>query len=67
MQQSSSNEMQKVCGTMKFPATKEQILDEARKMNLSSDVMDALQNCPSRQYNSCDDISQECRSKMKNR
>jgi hypothetical protein len=68
MQQSSSTEnVQNVCGNMKFPATKKQILEEARKSNMSSDVISALESCPDRQYNSCDDIMQQCKGKMMNR
>lgn len=66
MQQSSSTDVQKVLGNIKFPASKKQLIEEARRQNLSSDVINVLESCPDRQYNSSNDIIQECRGKMKN-
>jgi Protein of unknown function (DUF2795) len=66
MQQSSSTDIQRVFGNVKFPATKQQLIEEARKQNLSSDVINVLQSCPDRNYNSSGDIIQECKGKMKN-
>jgi hypothetical protein len=68
MQQSksSSADVQKVLQNVQFPATKQQLIEEARKQNLSSDVMNVLQDCPDRQYNNSQDIINECKGKMKN-
>lgn len=68
MQQSksSSTDVQRVLQNVKFPATKQQLIEEARKQNLSSDVMNVLQDCPDRQYNNSQDIINECKAKMKN-
>lgn len=66
MQQSSSTEVQRILGNVKFPVTKQQLIEEARKQNLSSDLINVIQSCPDRQYNSSEDIIKECKSKMKN-
>lgn len=68
MQQSksSSTDVQRVLQNVKFPATKQQLIEEAKNQNLSSDVIDVLQNCPDRQYNNSQDIINECKAKMKN-
>lgn len=68
MQQSksSSADVQRVLQNVKFPATKQQLIEEAKNQNLSSDVMNVLQNCPDRQYNDSQDIINECKAKMKN-
>jgi hypothetical protein len=68
MQQSksSSTDVQKVLQNVQFPATKQQLIEEARKQNLSSDVISVLQDCPDRQYNNSQDIINECKAKMKN-
>ena len=65
MQQSSSTDVQKVLGNVKFPASKNQLIEEARRQNLSSDIINVLESCPDRQYNSSSDIIQECKSKIK--
>lgn len=68
MQQSksSSTDVQRVLQNVKFPATKQQLIEEAKNQNLSSDVINVLQNCPDRQYNNSQDIINECKAKMKN-
>ncbi len=68
MQQSksSSADVQRVLQNVQFPATKQQLIEEARKQNLSSDVINVLQDCPDRQYNNSQDIINECKPKMKN-
>jgi hypothetical protein len=66
MQQSSSTDVQNILQNMKFPATKQQLVEEAKKQNISSDVINVLQSCPDRQYNDSQDIIKECRAKMKN-
>jgi predicted transcriptional regulator len=47
---------------VKFPATKKQLLGEARKLNASSEVIKALEACPDREYNNFSDVIKECRS-----
>lgn len=66
MQQSSSTDVQRVLGNVKFPASKKQLIEEARRQNLSSDIINVLESCPDRQYNNSNDIIQECKGKMKN-
>lgn len=48
---------------VKFPATKNQLLQEARKLNACSEVIKALEACPDREYTNFSDIIKECRGK----
>jgi predicted transcriptional regulator len=48
---------------VKFPATKNQLLEEARKLNARSEVIKALEACPEREYTNFSDVIKECRSK----
>jgi hypothetical protein len=49
---------------LKFPATKQQLVEEAKKVNARSEVVRALENCPDRQYNRPGDVIQECKGKI---
>ncbi len=42
---------------MKFPATKMQLVQEAKKLNARSEVIQALEACPDREYNNFSDVS----------
>jgi hypothetical protein len=48
---------------VKFPATKTQLLQEAKKLNARSEVIKALEACPEREYTNFSDIVKECRGK----
>jgi chromatin segregation and condensation protein Rec8/ScpA/Scc1 (kleisin family) len=48
---------------VKFPATKAQLLNEAKKLNVRSEVMKSLEACPDREYTNFSDIVKECRSR----
>jgi len=49
---------------IKYPATKQQLIEEAKKVNARSEVIRALENCPDKQYNRPGDVIQECRGKF---
>lgn len=57
--QASTAEIQSILGNVKYPATKNQVIDEARKRNVSGDTMQALENIPEREYKSADDVVNE--------
>jgi hypothetical protein len=57
--QASTTEIQSILGNVKYPATKKQIINEARKQNISGDTMQTLENIPDREYNSADDVVNE--------
>ena len=42
----SASSMQEIFRDMKFPMTKDQILEQARSKNVSSDIMEDLQMIP---------------------
>lgn len=48
---------------VKFPATKKQLVEEAKKLNACSEVIKTLEACPDRKYNNFSDVIKECRSK----
>jgi len=48
---------------VKFPATKKQLLEEAKKLNARSEVIKSLEACPEREYTNFADVVRECRSK----
>jgi cellobiose-specific phosphotransferase system component IIA len=50
---------------VKFPATKNQLVQEAKKLNARSEVINALEACSDREYNNFSDVIKECRSKSK--
>lgn len=49
---------------VKFPANKKQLLEEARKLNASSEVIKAIEACPDREYTNFSDIVKEHRSRF---
>ncbi len=63
--QASTNEAQTILGSVDYPVTKSQIIDEAKKWNISGDTMQALENIPNRKYNSADDVINEFESFQK--
>lgn len=50
---------------VKFPATKTQLIQEAKKLNARSEVINALEACSDKEYNNFSDVIKECRSKSK--
>jgi len=48
--------MQEIFRDMKFPMTKDQILEQARSKNVSSDIVEDLQMIPDREYESADSL-----------
>jgi chromatin segregation and condensation protein Rec8/ScpA/Scc1 (kleisin family) len=63
--QASTTEVQSILGNVKYPATKNQVISEARKQNISGDTMQALENIPDREYNSAGDVVNEFESFQK--
>ncbi len=59
MQQVSATEIQNVLGNMKYPALKTQIIDEAKKQNVSNEALQTLENIPNREYNSSAEVIEE--------
>ena len=57
--QASITEVQSILGNVKYPANKKQIIEEARKQNISGDTMLTLENIPNREYSSSDDVIHE--------
>jgi cellobiose-specific phosphotransferase system component IIA len=48
---------------VKFPATKKQLIEEAKKLNARSEVIKTLEACPDREYTNFSDVIKECRGK----
>lgn len=59
MQQVSPTEVQNVLGNMKYPASKQQLIDEAIKRDASKEVLLTLENIPNRVYNSSAEVIDE--------
>ena len=49
---------------VKFPATKKQLIEEAKKLNARSEVIKTLEACPDREYTNFSDVIKECRGKF---
>jgi len=66
MQQASSSEIQnafqkasQAFRDMKYPVTKNQLLDKARSLNARSEVIQAIENIPDKEYHSTSDVLKE--------
>lgn len=57
--QASSTEVQNALGNVKYPLMKKQLIEEAKKQNVSSEAMQALENIPNKEYDSFADVIQE--------
>lgn len=57
--QASTTEVESILGNVKYPATKKQVIDEARRQNISGDTMQTLENIPNREYRSSDEVVNE--------
>lgn len=49
--------VQKFLSGMDYPASKQEIIDHAKKNNADQDVISILQQIPDQQYNSAADVS----------
>lgn len=58
----SASSMQDVFRSIQFPARKEQIIEQVRKQNASSDIIEDLQMLPDREYESADSLMQAIES-----
>jgi len=52
----SASMMQEIFRNMQFPMTKDQILEQVRRQNVSSDVIEDLEMIPDREYESADSL-----------
>jgi hypothetical protein len=52
----SPSMMQEMFRNMQFPTTKDQIIEHARRQNVSSDIIENLQMIPDREYESADSL-----------
>jgi hypothetical protein len=51
----------------KYPATKQELVDEAKKLHIRGIIVRALEDCPDKEYNSPADVINECRARLKSR
>ena len=52
----SASSMQDIFRSIQFPIRKEQIIEQVRKQNVSSDIIEDLQMLPDREYESADSL-----------
>jgi hypothetical protein len=57
--QASATEVQNALGNLNYPITKRQLIEDAKRQNISSEVMQALENIPNREYDSSSDVIRE--------
>jgi hypothetical protein len=57
MAQAEFIKVQKSLGGISYPATKEQLIEHARRNQAEKDVLDALQNIPDREYDGPNEVS----------
>lgn len=50
---------------MKYPVTKKDIIQQAKKNGASSDMMQTLEELPDKEYSSADELSEEIQQKHK--
>ncbi|AKB45961.1 hypothetical protein MSKOL_0184 [Methanosarcina sp. Kolksee] len=48
---------------VKFPATRNQLVEEAKKLNARSEVINILESCSDREYTNFSDVIKECKGK----
>jgi hypothetical protein len=48
---------------VKFPATKNQLIQEAKKLHARDEVIKTLESCSDREYTNFSDVIKECRGK----
>jgi len=66
MQQASSTEIQNVLQKtvqafqeMKYPVTKNQLIDKAKSLNANSEVIQNIETIPDKEYHSASDVLQD--------
>ena len=57
MAQAEFIEVQKALGGISYPATKDQLIEHARRKNAGQDILDALQNLPDQEYDGPNEVS----------
>ncbi|AKB77838.1 hypothetical protein MSHOH_1355 [Methanosarcina horonobensis HB-1 = JCM 15518] len=57
--QASATEVQNALGNLNYPIKKRQLVEEAKRQNVSNDVMQILENIPNREYDSSSNVMQE--------
>lgn len=57
--QASSTEVQNALGNINYPVKKRQLIEEAKKQNVSNETIQTLENIPNKEYNSFADVIQE--------
>lgn len=57
--QASTTEVQNALGNLSYPVKKRQLLEEARRQNVSNEAIQTLENIPNREYNNSTDVIQE--------
>lgn len=51
----------------KYPATKQELVDEAKNLHIRGIIIRALEACPDKEYNSPADVINECRARLQGR
>jgi len=54
----SASSMQEILRGMQFPMRKEQIIEHARRQNVSNDIIEDIQMIPDEEYKSADSLMQ---------
>jgi chromatin segregation and condensation protein Rec8/ScpA/Scc1 (kleisin family) len=57
--QASATEVQYALGNLNYPLKKRQLIEEARRQNVSNEAMQILENIPNREYDSSVDVIRE--------
>jgi hypothetical protein len=59
MQKESSTEIQNALKEMNYPVTKTQLIEKAKSLNVRSEVIQAIEKIPDKEYKSASDVLQE--------
>lgn len=51
----------------KYPATKQELVEEAKNLHIRGVIVRALENCPDKEYNNPTDVINECRTRLQGR
>jgi len=57
----------KVFHERKYPATKQELVEEAKNLNVRSVIIKALEACPDKEYISPADVINECRARLQSK
>ena len=58
MERIESDQVREALGGVRYPATKEQLVDHARGNKASQDILDALETLPDREYKGPIEVSE---------